>query len=152
MLLEDSQNASAAQALLASASPAAISSWHAVSAAQYEINATGNGSFLLVFAESYHPQWGVYVLRGNQTFDWLDTIAHPSVAPHFKVNGWSQAFWVDSCEGTCHVVAYYRPQAYLQLGAILSLAVLALVLLATAMAWKKDWTFPDDGKKKEKKR
>lgn len=145
VITDNLPNATWLQAQLPRAAAHTTLAWAAHGASEYEINATSSGPFLMVFSETYHPDWNLYVLQGHQTFQWWDVlIRSPPAAPHVQVNGWSQAFWVEPCEESCRMVMFYKPQAYLLLGGMLSALFSALTLVALYLSWKKGWTFPKD--------
>ncbi|MGQ9565285.1 MAG: discoidin domain-containing protein [Candidatus Bathyarchaeales archaeon] len=83
-----------------------------ISSVQYNVHVRSDGSFLLVFSESYHPLWRAYV--GNEEFS-------PMIADFF-VN----CFFIDK-SGEFTVVLYFSGQRFTDLGLKISLFTLLII-------------------------
>lgn len=94
--------------------------------------------FILVFSESYDRRWKAYYGDVN----WLNVFFAESVPEkyHFIVNGYANAWYLDKV-GNYIITLYFQPQAYMDLGFVVSLltflsCVLAILLSTVVMKIK----------------
>lgn len=99
--------------------------------------------FLLILNQGFDPNWAAYVEPANsQPFWW--TWTHQSIPRryHTIVNGYANAWWVDT-PGTHHIVIEYWPQRLTDIGFVLCwLTIAACVTIAAilpALKWAKGY-------------
>ena len=93
---------------------------------------------IIVFSDSYHPEWKAYAREQGKTVNWIEAINAKS-EKHFAANGWANGFAIENCKSECTITIYFRPQSYFYIGGIISLTTLAACISYLICNWKKDF-------------
>jgi len=97
---------------------------------KYNIHVNASKPFMLVFSESYHPEWKAYY---SDDVSWYQTLWMKPINEdmHFLVNDYANAWYIDRV-GEYNITLYFKPQTAFYLGVIISTpSILAcLILLA----------------------
>ena len=112
---------------------------------KYELQINASRPFILVFSESYHPQWKVYIENRSFKFDeiianydWLNIMESMNdmrfmpkdisylqaeslpETNHFEANGYANAWYINKT-GTYDITLYFLPQSLFYIGLIISI-------------------------------
>ncbi|OGH03178.1 MAG: hypothetical protein A2798_01980 [Candidatus Levybacteria bacterium RIFCSPHIGHO2_01_FULL_37_17] len=100
-----------------------------------------DSNFYLNFADKYHPDWKLYV--GD--FNWLNIILNKQSVLndkyHFQNAAGLNSFYIEQKQicngGKCNFTIFFKPQAYLYLGLIISFITLLIAIISTIYLYKK---------------
>lgn len=88
--------------------------FHKVSPSEYKVHVVTQQPFLLVFSETYHPDWKIY----QKGMHWIETFwKQPIVSDsqHLLVNGYANA-WYINITGSYDITIYFQRQALYNVG------------------------------------
>lgn len=108
-----------------------------VNAATYHMQIqSARTPFLLVFSETYSPDWKVY--RGN--ISWLEALWKRPVeeTKHWQVNGYANAWYLEE-RGSFPMTIYYWPLSLFYLGGIISGLTFIGCLGFLLFDWRRKW-------------
>lgn len=107
--------------------PSPIINYQRINPTKYKVRVTNATSpFVIVFSESFHPQWRAYINRNGKQVSWFESLYKKPISEekHLLVNGYANAWYIDPIElGTGEnftVTLYFKPQSYFYIGLIIS--------------------------------
>ena len=103
---------------------------------KYQVDVKDSQFFFLVFSESYNSQWKAYINPEGEDTNWIKAVFKKPLPEdkHFKVNGYANAWYIDSEElgmagKDFTVTIYYKPQSLFYLGMIVSGLTLVVLIV-----------------------
>lgn len=98
-----------------------ITTFNEINPTQYKVRVKTEKPFLLVFSESYSPDWKVYINPINSNVQWYNLLSDQSKynAKHFMVNGYANAWYIDYV-GEYEITIFFWPQILYNLGCLAS--------------------------------
>jgi len=111
---------------------------------KYLVHVRATEPFYLVFSESYHPQWRLYINKEGEQTSWIEALFQKPISDdkHFLVNGYANAWYVDPeqlgiRDEEFSITLLYWPQSLYYLGCITSVIVFVGYIGYLVWDWKR---------------
>lgn len=117
--------------------------FESLNSSHYEAKVSSSDPFYVNFTENYHPDWKLY----TGDFKWWNVLVNKQETVgednHFRNAAGFNSFYVDpekACEGShCNLTLFFRPQAYLYLGLLVSSLALVVAVISIFYFYKKEY-------------